>query len=206
MRCGIGATRERWTTTADIFAVLIALVVAVVDVAGRDIYRRCGSWHVASSDRRTGRSCQSLKRPICASADCALRAGACRHAVVGRARGARGFMPSSPTVKLLVLPVLFYHFERSTRGMWVFIAFLMSCALLMVMSWIVAVLSRPFAQGGQRRGARHFRQELHRPKPGIRACARWRWLIPIVVLSACEERSWQALLLGAICCSASSSI
>ena len=40
-------------------------------------------------------------------------------------------MPLSPAVKLLVLPVLFYHFERSTRGMWVFVAFLVSCTLLM---------------------------------------------------------------------------
>ena len=45
-----------------------------------------------------------------------------------------------PTLKLLVLPGLFYHFERSSRGMWVFIAFLVSCALLMVMSWIVALI------------------------------------------------------------------
>jgi O-antigen ligase len=43
-----------------------------------------------------------------------------------------------PTTKLLMLPLLFYHFERSPRGMWVFIAFLASCTLLMVMSWIVA--------------------------------------------------------------------
>ncbi|MFZ2157841.1 MAG: O-antigen ligase family protein [Bradyrhizobium sp.] len=43
-----------------------------------------------------------------------------------------------PTVKLLVLPLLFYHFERSPRGVWVFIAFLASCALLMVGSWLVA--------------------------------------------------------------------
>ena len=42
-----------------------------------------------------------------------------------------------PTLKLLVLPALFYHFERSSRGMWVFIAFLVSCTLLMLMSWIV---------------------------------------------------------------------
>jgi hypothetical protein len=45
----------------------------------------------------------------------------------------------SPTLKLLVLPALFYHFQRSSRGMWVFIAFLVSCALLMVMSWIVLI-------------------------------------------------------------------
>ena len=43
-----------------------------------------------------------------------------------------------PTLKLLMLPLLFYHFERSERGRWVFIAFLVSCALLSVMSWIVA--------------------------------------------------------------------
>jgi O-antigen ligase len=43
-----------------------------------------------------------------------------------------------PTLKLLMLPLLFYHFERSKRGNWVFVAFLVSCALLSVMSWIVA--------------------------------------------------------------------
>src|SRR6202011_263508 len=44
----------------------------------------------------------------------------------------------SPTAQLLVLPVLIYHFERSTRGMWVCVAFLVSCTLLMMMSWVVA--------------------------------------------------------------------
>jgi O-antigen ligase len=43
-----------------------------------------------------------------------------------------------PTAKLLMLPVLFYHFERSSRGLQVFAAFLVSCALLMAMSWLVA--------------------------------------------------------------------
>jgi hypothetical protein len=43
-----------------------------------------------------------------------------------------------PTAKLLVLPFLFQHFARSQRGLWVFIAFLVSCALMVVMSWIVA--------------------------------------------------------------------
>jgi O-antigen ligase len=43
-----------------------------------------------------------------------------------------------PTVKLLVLPLLFYHFERSTRGEWVFVGFLASCVLLTAMSWLVA--------------------------------------------------------------------
>src|SRR5713226_6820701 len=43
-----------------------------------------------------------------------------------------------PTAKLLVLPLLFYHFERSPRGTWVFVAFLASCAMLMAASWVVA--------------------------------------------------------------------
>jgi len=45
----------------------------------------------------------------------------------------------SPATKLLFLPFLLYHFERSTRGLWVFIAFLASCTLMTVASWIVAI-------------------------------------------------------------------
>ena len=43
-----------------------------------------------------------------------------------------------PTAKLLMLPLLFYHFERSRRGVQVFTAFLVSCIALMAMSWLVA--------------------------------------------------------------------
>jgi O-antigen ligase len=42
------------------------------------------------------------------------------------------------TTKLLMLPLLLYHRGRSPRGVWVFIAFLSSCLLLMVSSWLVA--------------------------------------------------------------------
>jgi O-antigen ligase len=43
----------------------------------------------------------------------------------------------SPVTKLLAIPFLIYHFERSRRGLWVLVAFLASCALLMGLSWIV---------------------------------------------------------------------
>jgi O-antigen ligase len=43
----------------------------------------------------------------------------------------------NPVAKLLAVPFLLYHFERSQRGIWVFVAFLVSCALLMGLSWIV---------------------------------------------------------------------
>jgi hypothetical protein len=79
---------------------------------------------------------QSLRRPICA-APIALFA----LAVIGTlwsdaAWGARLYAVG-PAAKLLMLPVLFYHFERSGRGLWVLAAFLISCVLLMAMSWIV---------------------------------------------------------------------
>ena len=50
--------------------------------------------------------------------------------------GARGYA-LTPLGKLLVLPLLLYHFQRTTRGLWVFVAFLASCTLLMAMSWVV---------------------------------------------------------------------
>lgn len=45
----------------------------------------------------------------------------------------------SQVSKLLLLPLLIYHFERSPRGIAVFIAFLVSCALLAIVSCIVAL-------------------------------------------------------------------
>ena len=50
--------------------------------------------------------------------------------------GARLYALSSAT-KLLALPLLLYHFQRTTRGLWVFRAFLISCTLLMAVSWLV---------------------------------------------------------------------
>ena len=43
----------------------------------------------------------------------------------------------SPAAKLLAIPVLLYHFQRSQRGHWVFVAFLLSCTILMLASWSV---------------------------------------------------------------------
>ena len=44
-----------------------------------------------------------------------------------------------PVAKLLAIPLLIYQFQRSQRGIWVFAAFLSSCVLLMILSWIVAI-------------------------------------------------------------------
>jgi O-antigen ligase len=80
---------------------------------------------------------QSLKRPICAAPIALFLLALVGTLWSDAAWGAR-FYAVGPTVKLLVLPVLLYHFERSQRGHRIFIAFLVSCALLSVMSWLVA--------------------------------------------------------------------
>ncbi|OKO75269.1 O-antigen ligase family protein [Bradyrhizobium sp. AS23.2] len=79
---------------------------------------------------------QSLKRPVSAT-PIALFLLALVGTLWSDAAWGMRFYAVSPAVKLLVLPVLLYHFERSRRGHWIFIAFLVSCALLSVMSWLV---------------------------------------------------------------------
>lgn len=44
-----------------------------------------------------------------------------------------------PVAKFLVVPLLIYHFRRSTRGPWVLLAFFLSCTCLMIFSWAVAI-------------------------------------------------------------------
>ncbi|WP_441260485.1 O-antigen ligase family protein [Bradyrhizobium sp. 521_C7_N1_3] len=44
-----------------------------------------------------------------------------------------------PPAKLLVIPLLIYQFERWPYGKWVFAAFLVSCAVLMLYSFAVAI-------------------------------------------------------------------
>lgn len=44
-----------------------------------------------------------------------------------------------PVAKFLVVPLLIYQFQRSTRGPWVFLAFFVSCTCVMIYSWVVAV-------------------------------------------------------------------
>ncbi|WP_312015259.1 hypothetical protein [Bradyrhizobium liaoningense] len=44
---------------------------------------------------------------------------------------------AKPVAKLVIIPLLLYHFSRSDRGMMLFAAFLCSCALLAIWSWVV---------------------------------------------------------------------
>ena len=79
----------------------------------------------------------SLKRPISAL-PVALFGLAVAGTLWSDAAWSSRLYAVGPTVKLLALPLLFYHFERSPRALWVFVAFLASCTLLMAVSWVVA--------------------------------------------------------------------
>jgi O-antigen ligase len=123
-----------WMETADIFAVLLAAalpwstslvaIFAVVLVIAM----------LPTIDARA--FIRSLKRPICA-APIALFALALAGTLWSDARWGLRFYAVAPTAKLLLLPLLFYHFERSQRGLWVLTAFLVSCVALLAVSWIV---------------------------------------------------------------------
>jgi O-antigen ligase len=124
-----------WATTADVFAILVALslpwsttLVGIFAVAL--LISMCPFLDVRAF-------LQSLRRPICAL-PIALFVVAAVGTLWSDAPWAARLYAVGPTAKLLMLPMLLYHFERSARGMHVFIAFLVSCVLLLAMSWIVA--------------------------------------------------------------------
>ena len=125
----------RWIATVDIVAVLLALALpwstSLVGIFG--VVMVLAMLPVLD----TGSFIRSLKNPICA-APIALFALALAGTLWSDAAWGARLYAVGPTAKLLVLPFLFQHFARSERGGWVFIAFLVSCALMVVMSWIVA--------------------------------------------------------------------
>jgi O-antigen ligase len=107
-----------WSTTGAVIAVVLWIFALIPTLEVRPFLR-------------------SLKRPICA-----LPIAFFALALIGTlwsdaSWGARLYAVG-PTTKLLALPLLLYHYERSPRGPWVFIAFLASCTLLMAVSWVVA--------------------------------------------------------------------
>lgn len=81
---------------------------------------------------------QSLARPISAL-PVALFALAAVATLWSDAAWSARLAAIGPTMKLLVLPLMLYHFSRSRRGEWVFVAFLCSCTLIMMASWLVAL-------------------------------------------------------------------
>src|SRR4029078_10300806 len=103
----------------------------------------------------------------------------------------------TPTLKLLVLPGLFYHFQRSSRGMWVFVAFLASCVLLMAVSWLVTIDPSFTLKTPNEPGARGVFVKNYIDQSQEFALCAVALAYPIIRLLR-TNRIWQALVLGAI--------
>jgi O-antigen ligase len=107
-----------WSTTGVAIAAVLWIIALIPTIGVRTFLR-------------------SLTRPICVL-PIALFALALAGTLWSDASWGARLYTVGPTAKLLMLPLLLYHFERSPRGAWVFVAFLASCTLLMAVSWVVA--------------------------------------------------------------------
>ena len=186
--------RALWTTIADVFAILAALTLPwSTTLPGIFVPCWLGAVAWVMDWRAYGRL---LKLPIC-YLPLALVGLALVGTLWSDASWSARLYAVGPTLKLLVLPGLFYHFERSSRGMWVFIAFLVSCALLMVMSWIVAYdpslsLKAPGEPGGRGIFVKNYIDQSQE----FALCA-VALAYPVIRLLQ-TNRVWQALVLVAI--------
>jgi hypothetical protein len=126
-----------WTRASDIFIILLAVslpwstsAVAICAVL----------WFLTLFPAfEVERFVQSLKRPASA-----LPLALFLLAVVGTLWSTDVPWPArlhgiNPVAKLLAIPLLIYHFETSKRGFWVMVAFLASCTLLMLASWLMFI-------------------------------------------------------------------
>jgi O-antigen ligase len=107
-----------WSTSGVAIAVVLWLIALIPTIEWRALLR-------------------SLARPISAL-PIALFALALLGTLWSDAAWGARLHAVGPTAKFLLLPLLFYHFERSPRGNWVFVAFLASCTLLLAVSLAVA--------------------------------------------------------------------
>ena len=130
----LGLEPAVWLTVGDVFAVLTALVLPwSTSLVAIFVLLWMGAVALYTD---YGGYAQWLKQPVC-YLPLAMVALALLGTLWSDAAWGARFYAVGPTAKLLVLPGLLYHFARSTRGMWVFIAFLVSCTLMMGMSWLV---------------------------------------------------------------------
>jgi O-antigen ligase len=182
-----------WITTVDVFAILLALSLpwstSLVAVFAAALVITM----VPSLD--LGAFLQSLKRPISA-----VPIALCALALIGMlwsdAPWGERFYAVGPTAKLLVLPVLLYHFQRSERGLWVLVAFLVSCTLLAVMSWIVTFEPNLTLKAKDVASRGIFVKNYIDQSQEFTLCA-VALAYPVIMLLR-AKRIWPALLLSAI--------
>ena len=192
-RARLWRDRSAWTTTADVLAILVALTLpwstSLVGIFSVAMLVAMGPFLDVEALLR------SLRRPISAAPIALFLLALIGTLWSDAAWGARLYAVS-PAAKLLALPLLFYHFERSERGLAVFTAFLASCALMVPMSWIVAfhpTLSlKPAAEAARGIFVKNYIDQSQE----FALCA-VALAYPIITLLQ-ARKIWPALLLGAV--------
>jgi O-antigen ligase len=127
----------RWLRYADLLAVLLAVMLpwstTAVGVLGV-LFVLALMPFIPTLDTRA--FLRFMSNPICL-APLALFALALVGTLWADSPWGERLQGVSPLARLLLIPFLLYHFQRSERGAWVFIGFLGSCGLLLMFSWVV---------------------------------------------------------------------
>lgn len=124
-----------WTKAADIAVVLMAIslpwstsLVAIFAVAWLVFLIPTVEWQAFL---------ESMKRPACVTPLLLFALAAVGTLWAADVSWSDRLHGINPVGKLLAVPVLIYHFERSGRGLWVMLAFLASCTAVMLTSWLM---------------------------------------------------------------------
>jgi O-antigen ligase len=190
---GLWRRPAAWIGAVDVFAILVAIVLpwstSLVAVFAVAMLMAMGPFLDVAALWRT------LRQPISAAPIALFLLALVGTLWSDAAWGARLYAVS-PAAKLLVLPLLFYHFERSERGLAVFVAFVVSCALMVPMSWVVAfdpsLSLKPAAEATRGIFVKNYIDQSQE----FALCA-VALAYPIVILLS-AGKTWPALLLGAL--------
>ncbi len=124
-----------WIRAADVFAAL-TLISLPWSTSFPAIF--AGIWVVVLLPAVDWRAFgELLRRPVC-YLPLAMVALAALGMLWSEAPWAARTYALRPVGKFLMLPLIVYHFQHSKRGPLIFISFLVSCALLMLLSFLVA--------------------------------------------------------------------
>lgn len=128
--------KAAWINTADAVAILIAVALPVSTSAVEIL---AGVFVAALLPTIDGKALvRLLKRPVC-FLPLALFGLAVIGMIWSDASWTARFGSMRSVMKLIMLPLLLYHFTRSARGSYVFIAFLAASVFVMLWSFVVTV-------------------------------------------------------------------
>jgi O-antigen ligase len=124
----------RWIATQDIFVILIAIALPWSTTAVAVLVPTFAVVSVPMLDLERFR--RAVRSPASLAALALFFAAALGMLWSFDASSAEQFRSAGQLVKLLLIPLLLYHFSRSRRGLWVIAAFIASCSVVLGWSWL----------------------------------------------------------------------